>query len=342
MLRLGVIGFGGMGQWMAEAFSMLPDLKVVAIAEIAPEATRAAQMLGYHVFSDFRELLDLPLDGVYIASPNHLHKVHVLAAAERKLPLFVEKPLSITLADAEEMVSAVEAAGIPALVNFSYRFTPPYERMRSLYQSGALGELRACWTRSYRGYGFFTNGVAHPAVVHSVQSGGWVIHHAIHGVDWLTSIAGPVARLSAQVFASSLQSPCEEAVFAQFQFKNGSIGQLADSVCGYREHSAGLMGTLGTVVFGKDGFLRFTREPSQPETGQEIVSLADSEGYRHVAAQHFAAILRKETLPRATLMDGYRALFVSLAILESAHQGKTIEVNTTEESREKWQSFTST
>ena len=228
MLRLGVIGFGSMGQWLVEAFDMLPDLEVAGIAEIAPEAIRAAQALGIQVFNEYEELLDQTLDGVYIASPNDQHKAHVIAAAERHIPLFVEKPITLTLSDAKEMVHAVEAAGIPSLVNFSYRFTPPYERMRWLLKSGALGELRACWMRSFRGYGFYSNGVAHPGIVHPEQSGGWVIHHSIHGVDWLTSIAGPVASVAAQLFASSQQAPCEEGVFAQLKFHNGVVGHLAE------------------------------------------------------------------------------------------------------------------
>jgi myo-inositol 2-dehydrogenase/D-chiro-inositol 1-dehydrogenase len=327
MLRVGVIGFGGMGAWMAEALAQTPGMRLAGVAEPHPARAEAARAWGVPSFSDYRELLEGPLDAVYIATPNALHKEHLLAALERGLPAFLEKPVALSLPDADEMIAAAGRAGVPVLVNFSYRFSAPYGRLRSRLRVGDLGELLAAWVRSFRGYGLYANGVCHPAVAEPEASGGWVVHHAIHAADWLLWVGGPAASVTAHTFASSPAAPGAEGVLAQVAFRGGAAGQLADSVCGYREHSAGLLGTRGTAVYSsKDGLLRWTAEPTRPESGHEATAISDEEGYRHVAAHHFAEVVRGEAEPRATLADGRAALQLALALSESASQGITISL----------------
>jgi len=120
---IGIIGFGRMGQLMAELFHQIEGVRVAGVAEIAPPNIRAAKACGIPVYTNYRDLLDHPLDGVYVATPNMLHKENVLAAAERGIPILCEKPIALTLADADEMVQAVETTGVPTVVNFKFRFS---------------------------------------------------------------------------------------------------------------------------------------------------------------------------------------------------------------------------
>lgn len=328
MTDIGIIGFGNMGQQMARAFGQIAGVRVAGIAEVAPANLRAAEALGVPAFTDYRHLLDeiLP-DGVYIATPNALHKENVLAAVARHIPILCEKPIALTLADADEMVRAADAAGVPTLVNFIYRFTDAYEQLRAYLTSGQLGDLLACWFRTFRGYGFYGSGARHWAVVRPDLSGGWVIHHAIHAADWLVSIGGPVASVAARTFRSTPTAPSPEGIFALLNFANGAVAHLADSVVGYREHPAGIVGTRGTAVYDdRSGMVRFRAETGISETGEEVLTPGSQQNYQDAVARHFVAVVRGEVASRATLRDGRYALQVVLAMLKAAEKEAVVRV----------------
>jgi 1,5-anhydro-D-fructose reductase (1,5-anhydro-D-mannitol-forming) len=317
MIRIGIIGFGNMGQTLARVFSEIEGVCVAGVAEVAPANVRAAEEQGIPCYIDFRQLLDQPLDGVYVGTPNALHRQNVLAAAARGLPIYCEKPIAISLGDADEMVRATEAAGVPTLVNFVYRFTDAYEKLRAYYTGGQLGSLLACWFRTFRGYGLYSAGVRHPAVVHPELSGGWVVHHAIHAVDWLISIGGPVSSVSARTFCSAPGAPSPEGIFGLLNFASGATALVADSVVALREHPAGIVGSAGAVTYDQTGMVRFCAETGQAEKGEEVLAPASQTGYLLPAARHFVSVVRGEEVPRATLRDGRYALQVVHALLEA-------------------------
>jgi 1,5-anhydro-D-fructose reductase (1,5-anhydro-D-mannitol-forming) len=323
LIDIGIIGFGNMGQWMAESFSQIEEVRVASVAEVAPANIQAGKARGIPVYTDYRRLLDQPLDGVYIATPNALHKENVLAAAARSIPILCEKPIALTLADACEMVRAVEATNVPTLVNFKCRFMDALERLRAYLTDGQLGDLLACWFRTFRGYGFYGAGVRHPAVVRPDLSGGWVVHHAIHATDWLIYIGGPVESVAAHTFRSVPDAPSSEGIFGMLGFFGGAVAHLADSVVGYRERAAGIVGTRGTATYDKGGLVRFHTETGTPEKGEEVLIPASERG-QHAVARHFVAVVRGEEAPRVTLQDGQYALKVVLALLESAETGTIV------------------
>ncbi len=324
--RIGIIGFGSMGQFMAELFNQIEGVDVAGVAEIAAVNIRAAEARGLPVYADYRRLLDQPLDGVYIATPNALHKENVLAAAERDIPILCEKPIALTLADADEMVRAVETAGVPTVVNFKLRFSEALEGLRAYLAGGELGHLLACWIRNFRGYGFYGAGVRHQAVMRPDLSGGWVVHHTIHAADWLVFIGGPLASVVGRTFRSAPDAPGPEGMLGLLNFAGGAVGHLADSVVGYRERAAGLVGTRGTVTYGKEGVVRFHAETETAESGQEVLRPASHHGSERAVARHFVAVVRGEEEPRVGLPEGRYALKVVLALLESAETGVVVKL----------------
>lgn len=322
--KIGIVGYGSMGQWMAQAFHQVPGVRVVGVAEVAPDNSRAAELHGLPVHKDHRQLLRQGLDGVYIATPNMLHREHVLAAAASKIPVLCEKPIALTVEDAVEMVQAVEEAGIAAVMNFSLRFYEPYERLRTSLEQGELGDLLACWCQRFRGYGLFAAGFRHPAVIHPEQSGGWAIHHSIHAIDWLIYVAGPVTHVAAKTIRSSPQAPSDEGIFALLQFGSGAVGQIADSIVSLRGESVGLVGTRGTATYDSSGTICYTSEFDRLESKEEI-PLSEAEGsYGQMVAEHFVKVIRGEEEPRASLEDGLYTLRVTHALLEAARSGEVV------------------
>ena len=152
-LGWGVIGFG----WVARDYAV-PGLReaggrLVAVADPDAGARRRAETMGAaHAHADWAALLaDPEVEAVYVATPNHLHRAAVEAAAAARKPVLCEKPMAATLADAEAMAASVRRAGIPYGTAFDQRHHPAHAALRDAIASGAVGTVTAiriayaCW-----------------------------------------------------------------------------------------------------------------------------------------------------------------------------------------------------
>jgi inositol 2-dehydrogenase len=140
-LPIGVLGLGRMGQVHARHLSGLPEARLVAVASRRPTiAQEAAARYGARAYTSYDDLLaDRELRAVVIASHTHEHREHVEAAAAAGLAIFCEKPLALSLEDADAALDAVAAASVPLQVGLMRRFDPPYVQARRQIQKGAIG-----------------------------------------------------------------------------------------------------------------------------------------------------------------------------------------------------------
>jgi predicted dehydrogenase len=155
-LNVGLIGSGFIGRSHAFAWRMAPAVfglpvapALHALADVdAPTAERAAKALGFaRATADWRAMVaDPEIDLVDVTTPNALHKPMALAAVAAGKPVYCEKPLAPTAAEALEMAEAAEAAGVPTFVGFNYLRNPMVELAREIAASGEIGEV---W--SFRG-----------------------------------------------------------------------------------------------------------------------------------------------------------------------------------------------
>ena len=163
-LRVGVVGFGWMGQVHARAMSRLlqhyPDAplrpRLVAVADNAPDdrTARAAAAYGFeHRFTDWRELVEHPeVDVVSVTGPNFIHRDVAVAAARAGKHLWVEKPAGRSADETAEIVAAVESAGVQAATGFNYRNVPAVERAREIVASGRIGDVEHSLVRFLADY----------------------------------------------------------------------------------------------------------------------------------------------------------------------------------------------
>ncbi|MCU0494162.1 MAG: Gfo/Idh/MocA family oxidoreductase [Chloroflexaceae bacterium] len=143
-VRIGIIGAGLAGNWHANMFSATGQAKVVAAADVNLErATDLVQKHGAgHAFTDYRTMIETGgLDAVSIATSNDMHHPAALAALAAGLHVFCEKPLALTLAQAEEMTAAAHRAGVVHGVHFIHRTRPYAALAQRLVAGGHLGEL---------------------------------------------------------------------------------------------------------------------------------------------------------------------------------------------------------
>jgi predicted dehydrogenase len=144
-LTLGFIGVGGMGSGHFHAFVSTPDVQVRAVADVyAPHRERAVQHAGKDCtgYNDYRELLARKdIDAVVISTPDHWHALTAIHACEAGKDVYCEKPLSLTIREAREMVTAARRHGTVFQVGSQQRSEGNFRHACELVRSGRIGRL---------------------------------------------------------------------------------------------------------------------------------------------------------------------------------------------------------
>ena len=146
-VRLGFIGLGNRGDQVLDGFLKHPDAEVVATCDICPPYLDfAAQKIGtsHKRFKDYRKLLELKdVDAVVISTPDHWHALQTIQACESGKDIFVEKPISLRVAEGRAMVEAVQRHGRVCQSGLVRRSSAMYREVAELVRGGGLGKVTA-------------------------------------------------------------------------------------------------------------------------------------------------------------------------------------------------------
>lgn len=231
MTGIGIVGLG-----MAAAPHMLAirDLEAAGRARLvggfAPGAARRAAFVarwGAPVFDSLDALLAQPgLGLVLVLTPPGAHLPVVEAAAAAGRHILVEKPLEITTARAEALVATAERSGVTLGVVFQHRFRPGALRLKQAIAAGELGTLLSC-SASIRWWRDATYFAQAGRGMRARDGGGVLLTQAIHTLDLLLHLAGPVAQVGGFARTSPLRAiDTEDIVAAALRFDSGAIGAL--------------------------------------------------------------------------------------------------------------------
>lgn len=236
-LRVGVVGFGWMGQVHARAMSRLlhhyADAplrpRLVAVADNAPDdrVERAAAAFGFaHVFDDWRALVTSDeVDLVSVTGPNFIHRDVAVAAARAGKHLWVEKPAGRNAAETAEIVAAVEAAGVQAATGFNYRNVPAVARAREIVASGRIGRVEHSTVRFLADYSA-DPGTALSWRFRTATSGTGVLGDLVsHATDLLAHVVAPIEELV--VDRSTFVTRRREALPGAMHYEQGA-GPVGD------------------------------------------------------------------------------------------------------------------
>jgi predicted dehydrogenase len=256
--KLGFLGLGWIGRNRLEAVLTSGAAEVAAVCEPDAAALQATRELApdARVVSSLSQLLELPLDGVVIATPSALHAEQTLAALSRGLPVFCQKPLGRNADEVARIVSAAKQRDLSLGVDLSYRRTRAVEELANVVRSGALGKIFAVNLMFHNAYGPDKAWFYDPA--HA--GGGALMDLGIHLVDLLlwTLDFPEVTDVRSRVFsqAAPLADPrrqVEDYVAAQLTLGDTIVVQLA---CSWRLH-AGCDCVIAAEFFGSEGGVSF-------------------------------------------------------------------------------------
>ncbi|MGD2175398.1 MAG: Gfo/Idh/MocA family oxidoreductase [Candidatus Brocadiaceae bacterium] len=195
IIRLGIVGFGGMGRGMLRAAEKLEDVEVTAVVEVREEGRELAEEeFGLVAFEDLDGMLQAEAtDAVYIATPNKFHAEQSTRCLEAGVHVFCEKPMAMNAAEGERMIAAARRADRKLTINLSYRANGHARALKSALDAGMLGEVyfaRTGWMRNrgIPGRGWFTS--------KELGGGGPLIDLGVHRIDmalWLMGEPEPVS-----------------------------------------------------------------------------------------------------------------------------------------------------
>ena len=334
MKRVGIVGAGLTGEMHAERWARLP-VEIAGFTTRTPErAQTAAERHGGRAFSDLEALLSA-VDVVDICTPTPTHKDLVLVAAAAGKDIICEKPMARHLHDAEEMMTACEAAGVRLFITHVVRFFPEYARAKEVLDSGQLG--RPGVIRTVRG-GNFPAPDGHNWYADFEQSGGVIIDLLIHDIDYARWCFGDVATVFARGLTFS-DVPNTDHVLLTMRFQNGAIGHLEGSWA----YPPGNFRTRLEIA-GDEGLLECDSLETLPLSltlKQEGGSLAtgvpvpesprcptDDPYYREIA--HFLSCLESGDDFLVSTQDSLEALCIALAAIDSLRSGRPVNVATFE------------
>ncbi len=343
----GTLGFAlvGCGRIAAKHAQLLgggeiPGARLVAVCDIVPE--RAEALGAKHDvphFTDMHEMMEVhgvDVDVVCVLTESGLHAEHTIALSRHGKHVVVEKPMALTLTDADAMITACDEAGVRLFVVKQNRYNLPVVKMREALEAGRFGDLvmgtvRVRWSRDQAYYD------------QDAWRGTWALdggvftNQASHHIDLLEWCMGPPATVFTRTRTALVDIESEDTGVAVITFKNGALG-VVEATTATRpadlEGSLSLLGSRGNVEIG--GFAvnqmrqwNFTEGLPGDAEGLEKYSENPPNvyGFGHVAyLRHVVDVLSNGAPSLVDGSEGRKSLELIHAIYQSAETGTEITI----------------
>ena len=334
--NIGIIGAGLIADFHAKAIQSLENARLTGICGTNPGKVRSlADKYGCKAFSDLSEMLKSgEVDIVIIATPSGAHMEPAIEAARNGIHVLCEKPLEISLSRIDKMISAHAGAGTRLGGIFNYRFNDNIHYLKKAIDDGRFGTISYAsvhvpWWRNEAYYENSWHGTV------ELDGGGALMNQAIHMIDMLQYLMGPVDSLQASVATLAHNIEVEDTGAAVLQFKNKALGVIYGATSSFpgQFRRLEITGTKGTVIQVENSFQvwQFT---DQTEADNEVFKRFSSiEGGGGVSdpaaipfephARNIAAFINSVETGRAFEIDGTearKAVEIIVAIYTSAKQ----------------------
>ena len=337
-MNIGILGGGNISDTHARAAAAIPGVTVAAC--YGSNRERTAKLAAQHqaaVYDSLDEFLaHRPMEIVAIGSPSGLHAEQGIAAARRGLHVLSEKPLDITTRRADELIEACRTAGVKLGVFFQDRLRPAVAQIKRMLDDGALGKPvmiagRVRWSRPPEYYsGSKWRGTW------KLDGGGALMNQAIHTVDLVQWMFGPVSRVSASVATRVHDIEVEDTAAAVLEFTSGAIGTIEATTSLFPGYPRRLevTGSEGTIVLEDDKIVRMDlRTASRAETAAAVAApppenvaspvVSDASAHQRVI-EDFIRAIREDRIPATDGREARRSVELVETIYAAARKRRSI------------------
>jgi predicted dehydrogenase len=319
MLRVGIIGAGGMGNVHARHYVKMPDVEL-SFYEQDPE--RATQFQATHAAVAAKSAQELikSVDVVDVCLPSDLHHTYGLMSIREGKATFIEKPLAKTLQQGAELVEAADIAKVALGTGQVVRYFPEFRTAHNIVKGNKIGTPAAA--RMRRGGTMPGKGNANWFMDHS-RSGGVLIDLAIHEFDWLRWTLGEVKFLYARSLgAKSMSGP--DYALTTLTVECGAVAHVESTWMdpnGFRT-TFEVSGSGGMIEFDSKNTPTLRTNSNGTVTNEGPLAASDDPYFKELRA--FLDAVAGGTEPPVSGFDGLKALSIAEAALESAKTDKVI------------------
>lgn len=249
-LKYGLIGTGGIAQTWVQAFEQSGTARLVAVADVRPEAAKAtAERIGGPAFDSYLALSkEAAVDAVVVATPPSTHPEIAIHFLDKGVHVLCEKPFSIDSASARRMVEASKKSGAKLTMASKFRYVDDCVKAKSIVASGVLGDV-VLFENSFTAYVDMTKRWNSDP---RLSGGGVLIDNGTHSIDIMRYFLGPIAEVQV-VEGKRIQGlPVEDTVHMFARSRGGAVGSidLSWSINKELDRYISLHGSKGTIVVG--------------------------------------------------------------------------------------------
>ncbi len=329
---VGLLGLGSIGSTHARAIGELRELAELRAFSGGDPRRSADAGWPDAVQVPPDELVARPdVDVVAVCSPSEHHAEHAAAALTAGKHVVVEKPLALTVADADRVVELAARSGRVAAVISQRRFEDEYAAVKQLLTDGTLGRVRLAVTQVHwwRDAEYYR---AAPWRTRMDSGGGSLMNQGVHNIDLLQWLCGPVEDVTAQYATLAHGIDAEDTTVATLRFASGALGTLSTSTATPPGSPATVTLHLdrGVVELGQGEILRWDVDgvPRPAQTGNPASGAADPAAIGmtgHVAQwRDVLDAVREGRAPAVPAEDGAAAVRLMRAIYQAAETGRAV------------------
>lgn len=328
-LRLGIIGCGRISDRHLQVVAGLPALELVGVCDRVPaRVQKASERAGVRGYADYLAMIEAEKpDMVTILTESGSHAEVGVACAPHVKALVIEKPMALTLDDADRLIEQCERHGTKLFVVKQNRYNRPVARLRAAMEAGrfgklALGTVRVRWCRTQAYYD------QDPWRGTWKDDGGVFSNQASHHLDLLQWMMGPIEAVTAYTATRLVDIETEDVGTAILRFTSGALGVIEATTATRPtdlEGSLSILGERGTVVIG--GFAvnkietwNFVEPTADDATiGEASVNPPNVYGFGHL--EFYRDVIDCIVSERRSMLDGLegrKSLEIINALYESA------------------------
>lgn len=344
-LGFGIIGCGMIARFHARAIADLPGAKLVGCYSSTPaSADKFAAEFSCQAHHSLEQMLaDPAINIVTICTPSGAHLEPCLAAAKAGKHVIVEKPLEITLKRCDQMIAACRKANVLLATIFPSRYHDSSILLKKAVEQGRFGKLTLgdAYVKWFRSQQYYDSGAWRGTW--DLDGGGALMNQAIHNVDLLTWLMGPVVQVSAHTaLLAHDRIAVEDVAVATLRFASGALGVIEASTAVFPGElkRIEIHGTQGTAVLREEEITRWEFAKMTSADHKLVEKMAgntktgggasDPKAIGHHGHlrlfKDVAASLKKGTPLSIDGAQGRRSVEIILAIYKSAESGKAVDL----------------
>ncbi len=343
VFRIGLIGAGSIGTRHIKAIDEVAHIELVAVADPSPAAVALGDSRNIEVFADAESMLSkTDVEAVIIATPTERHHVDLMTALKYRKTVLVEKPITATMKEADEVTRFAAEQECQVLVGHQRRYYPCASMARDIIQSGRIGRLMAVsgqWT-TRKDDDYYA-----PAWRRELKAGP-ILTNLIHEIDILRFICGDITSVFAEMTHHDQNFEKEDAVAISLKFANQAVGSfllsdrtpspwtwemaLGESVKFPKTgmNAIRFLGTEGALEFPNLVLWRHAEGNGNwhHEIGPELIDAPFIDAYV-AQCEHLRAVTRGLETPIIDALNGSRSLDATLAAARAATSGTRIKLS---------------